>query len=112
MNLFLICLIGSLSCNLMIIFKFYTNLFFIAFYSLGFILSLVIIVAYFTFLERKFMAIIHRRRGPDFIGFFGLLQPLMDAVKLIFKETVLPKLTFSFIFLLSPFLVFFISILC
>ena len=52
---------------------------------------LLIAVAYFTLAERKIMAGIQRRRGPDVVGAWGLLQPLADGFKLIIKETILPS---------------------
>ena len=52
---------------------------------------LLLAVAWFTLLERKIMAGIHRRRGPNVVGAWGLLQPLADGLKLILKETILPS---------------------
>ncbi len=54
------------------------------------IVPLLLSVAYFTLAERKIMASIQRRRGPDVIGYLGLLQPLADGLKLFIKETILP----------------------
>jgi NADH-quinone oxidoreductase subunit H len=54
------------------------------------ILPLLISIAYFTLVERKVLGFMQRRRGPNVVGFFGLLQPIADGVKLIFKETVVP----------------------
>ena len=51
---------------------------------------LLLAVAWFTLLERKIMAGIHRRRGPNVVGAWGLLQPLADGLKLFLKETILP----------------------
>jgi len=77
------------------------------------ILSLLIIlaVAYFTLAERKVMGAIQRRRGPNVIGAFGLLQPLSDAFKLVFKETILPSSSDKIIFILAPILTFALSLL-
>jgi len=55
------------------------------------IIPLLISVAYFTLVERKFMGGIHRRKGPNVVGLYGLLQPLSDGFKLLVKETVLPS---------------------
>ena len=55
------------------------------------IVPLLIAVAYFTLFERKVIASMQRRRGPNVVGFFGLLQPLADGLKLLLKETVLPR---------------------
>ena len=54
--------------------------------TLAIIVPLLISVAYFTIAERKLMGIIQRRKGPNVIGFVGLLQPLADGLKLFSKE--------------------------
>src|ERR1044072_1552926 len=51
---------------------------------------LVTAVAYLTFLERKIMSWIQLRIGPNRVGPWGLLQPLADGVKMIFKEDIIP----------------------
>ena len=56
------------------------------FLALGTILPVLIAVAFFTLAERKIMAFVQRRRGPDVVGFWGLLQPIADALKLIIAE--------------------------
>ena len=55
------------------------------------VVPLLISVAYFTLAERKILGAIQRRRGPNVVGTFGLLQPLSDGFKLLVKETVLPS---------------------
>ena len=55
------------------------------------ILPLLIAVAYFTLAERKILASIQRRKGPNVVGTFGILQPLSDGLKLFVKETILPS---------------------
>jgi len=55
------------------------------------IVPLLISVAYFTLAERKILGAIQRRRGPNVVGAYGLLQPLSDGFKLLVKETVLPS---------------------
>jgi len=75
------------------------------------IVPLLLSLAYFTLAERKIMASIQRRRGPNVIGYLGLLQPLADGLKLFIKETILPTSANIFIFLLAPILTFFLSLM-
>jgi NADH-quinone oxidoreductase subunit H len=75
------------------------------------IVPLLISVAYFTLAERKIMGSMQRRRGPNVIGLFGLLQPLADGLKLFTKETILPTTANINIFLLAPVLSFLLSLL-
>ncbi len=75
------------------------------------IIPLLLSVAYFTLAERKIMASIQRRRGPNVIGYLGLLQPLADGLKLFIKETILPTSANILIFLLAPLLTFFLSLM-
>lgn len=75
------------------------------------IILLLISVAYLTLLERKIMAIIHRRQGPNVIGIFGLLQPLADGFKLLMKETIAPSSSNKFLFALAPIISFLVSLL-
>ncbi len=78
---------------------------------LAIVIPLLISVAYFTIAERKFMGSIQRRRGPNVIGFLGLLQPLADGLKLFVKETILPSNSNIYIFLLAPILTFILSLI-
>lgn len=72
---------------------------------------LLVGIAYLTLLERKLMAAMQRRKGPNLIGFFGLLQPLADGIKLILKETIIPTYSNTVIFLLAPVFTFFCSVI-
>lgn len=72
---------------------------------------LLISVAFFTVAERKIMGAIQRRRGPNVIGFTGLLQALADGLKLFVKETTLPSSSNVLIFLLAPILSFLLSLI-
>jgi NADH-quinone oxidoreductase subunit H len=58
--------------------------------------------AYATFLERRFIAIIQQRIGPNRAGPFGVLQPLADGIKLFFKEDIVPREADKVIFTLAP----------
>lgn len=78
--------------------------------SLALIVPLLIGVAYLTLLERKVMASMHQRRGPNVVGFFGMLQPFADGLKLFVKETVLPSSANVLIFILAPIITFLISL--
>jgi NADH-quinone oxidoreductase subunit H len=75
------------------------------------IVPLLISVAYFTLAERKILGAIQRRRGPNVVGTFGILQPLSDGFKLLVKETVLPSSSNKLIFVLSPIVTFLISLM-
>lgn len=75
------------------------------------IVPLLLSVAYFTIAERKLMGIIQRRKGPNVIGFLGLLQPLADGLKLFAKETILPSNSNVIIFLIAPILTFLLSLM-
>jgi len=73
------------------------------------LIFLIISVAFFTLAERRVMGAIQRRKGPNITGFWGVLQPFADALKLIVKELVLPKRANKFLFVLAPFLTLFFS---
>jgi len=78
---------------------------------LAVIIPILIAVAFFTVAERKIMGAIQRRRGPNVIGFMGLLQALADGLKLFVKETTLPSNSNLIIFLLAPMLSFILSLI-
>lgn len=67
---------------------------------------LLVAVAYLTYAERKVIAAMQLRKGPNVVGPFGLLQPLADGAKLLFKETILPAGANRVVFLAAPILTF------
>jgi len=75
------------------------------------IVPVLIAVAFFTLVERKIMAGIQRRRGPNVIGILGMLQPFADGLKLLIKETIIPSKANKIIFILAPILALFLSFL-
>jgi len=66
------------------------------------LLGILISVAYYTLFERKVMAAMQRRRGPNVVGVFGVLQPLADGLKLMAKEGLIPTLSIVSVYLLAP----------
>jgi NADH-quinone oxidoreductase subunit H len=79
--------------------------------SLCLIVPLLISVAYFTLAERKIISAIQRRKGPNVVGYQGLLQPLADGLKLFVKESIFPSNANKFLFVLAPLLTFLLSLL-
>ena len=68
-------------------------------------------VAYMTYAERKVIAAIQLRKGPNVVGPLGLLQPIADGLKLLFKETIVPVGANRVVFLLAPMLTFILSLI-
>jgi len=75
------------------------------------VVPVLIAVAYFTLAERKIMASIQIRRGPNVVGAWGLLQPLADGLKLVLKETIIPSSANTFLFIIAPVLTFMLSLM-
>jgi NADH:ubiquinone oxidoreductase subunit H len=69
-------------------------------------IPLVLAIAYFTLFERQVLAALQRRQGPNVVGFYGLLQPIADGLKLLLKESILPKSANTLIFVFSPIFTF------
>nr|YP_009515545.1 NADH dehydrogenase subunit 1 [Kumanoa ambigua]AVK39500.1 NADH dehydrogenase subunit 1 [Kumanoa ambigua] len=86
------------------------SMFYIFLKIIAIILPLLIAIAYMTLAERKVMASMQRRKGPNVVGVFGLLQPLADGLKLFTKETILPSSANLTIFILAPIITFFFSL--
>ena len=79
-------------------------------YSLVIFIPLIIAVAYLTYAERKVIAAIHLRVGPNVVGWLELLQPFADGLKLLHKETIIPTRSNPLIFLIAPLITFGLSL--
>jgi NADH-quinone oxidoreductase subunit H len=77
--------------------------------TLAMLVPLLIGVAYMTYAERKVMAAMQMRKGPNVVGPFGLLQPFADALKMLLKETILPSGANRALFILGPLLTFILA---
>jgi NADH-quinone oxidoreductase subunit H len=74
--------------------------------SLALLVPLLISVAYLTYAERKVLAAMQSRKGPNVVGPFGLWQPFADALKMLMKETIIPSGSNPLLFLMAPMLTF------
>ncbi len=75
------------------------------------VVPLLLAVAYLTYMERKVLAATHMRMGPNVVGPFGLLQPIADGVKLLFKETILPSGANRVVFVMAPMVTFILAMI-
>lgn len=74
-------------------------------------LPLLLCVAYLTYAERRVIGYMQMRRGPAVVGPFGLLQPIADAVKLMFKEVIIPTHASKVTFIIAPMITFILSLI-
>jgi NADH-quinone oxidoreductase subunit H len=79
--------------------------------ALAIIVPVLIMMAYLTYAERKVLAAIQLRKGPNIVGPFGLWQPFADAIKMMMKETVIPAGSNKMLFLLAPMLTFGLAVI-
>ncbi len=80
-------------------------------YIVAILVPVLLAVAYMTYAERKVMAAVNLRRGPNVVGPFGLLQPFADALKLLFKELLLPTGANPVVFFLAPMVTFVLALI-
>jgi NADH-quinone oxidoreductase subunit H len=82
--------------------------------TIGLIAAIIVVVligvAYLTYAERKVLAAMQLRHGPNVVGPFGLLQPIADGVKLLGKETIIPSGANPILFIGAPMLTFFLAL--
>ncbi len=79
--------------------------------ALALLVPLLIGVAYLTYAERKVLAAMQLRRGPNVVGPFGLWQPFADAIKMLFKETIVPDGSNRLLFLVAPMITFGLAVM-
>ena len=87
------------------------KIFFIIYLILPLVLPIIITVAFYTLSERKIIAAIQRRNGPNVVGLWGVLQPFADGLKAILKEQIKPLRAVFYFFIFSPILTFLLSLL-
>jgi len=79
--------------------------------ALALLVPVLIMVAYLTYAERKVLAAMQLRKGPNVVGPFGLFQPFADAIKMMMKETIIPTGSNRLLFLMAPMLTFSLAML-
>ncbi|NDG48364.1 MAG: NADH-quinone oxidoreductase subunit NuoH [Rhodospirillales bacterium] len=79
--------------------------------TLALLVPVLIAVAYLTWAERKVLALMQMRKGPNMVGPFGMLQPFADAIKMLMKETIVPAGASRYLFLSAPMLTFLLAMI-
>ena len=77
---------------------------------LAVVVPVLISVAFLVYAERKVLALIQLRRGPNIVGPFGILQSFADALKLITKENIIPSGSNKIVFILAPIITMVLSL--
>jgi len=75
------------------------------------VVPLMLLIAYTTYAERKVLAAMQLRMGPNVVGWWGLLQPIADGLKLLTKETVIPSGANRVLFVAAPMLTFILAMI-
>ena len=88
-----------------------SKIIFLLYLILPIVLPIIITVAFYTLAERKIIAAIQRRTGPNVVGIWGILQPFADGLKAILKEQIKPLRAVFYLFIFSPILTFLLSLL-
>jgi NADH-quinone oxidoreductase subunit H len=79
--------------------------------ALAIIVPVLLTMAYLTLAERKVLAAMQMRKGPNVVGPFGLFQPFADAIKMMMKETIIPTGANRALFLMAPMLTFALAVI-